>query len=74
MTNEFNFKLYSSFQSIELDFALPKEGLQRLHHCLVVGGIVRSNISNLLVNCMQRKIILLTFDVTLMRSVINKKQ
>jgi hypothetical protein len=32
MTNESNFKPYSSVQSIEFDFTLPKEGLQRLHH------------------------------------------
>ena len=50
MTNEFNFKPYSSFRSNELDFALPKERLQRYHHCVVVGGIVRSDPSNLLVD------------------------
>ena len=77
LTNESNFKPYSSFRSIELDFTLPKEGLQRIHHCIVVGGIVRSDPSKLLVNlkyCNEEKIIVLTFDVILMRSVTNKKQ
>ena len=77
MTGESDFKPYSSFRSIELDFTLPKERLQRIHHWIVVGGIVRSDPSKLLVNlkyCNEEKIIVLTFDVILMRSVTNKKQ
>ena len=77
MTNEFNFKPYSSFQSNKLNFVLPKQRLQRYHHCVVVGGIVRSDPSNLLVNlnnCIWRKVILLTFDVIWTQSVMNKKQ
>ena len=58
LTNESNFKPHSSFRSIELDFMLQKEGLQRIHHCIVVGGIVQSDPSKLLVNlkyCIWRK-------------------
>ena len=58
MRDESDFKPFSSFQSIELDFVLPKERLQRIHHWIVVGGIVQSDPSKLLVNlkhCTWRK-------------------
>ena len=44
-----DFKPDSIFQSIEFDFALLKVIFQRLHHFLVIGGIVTSNPSNLLI-------------------------
>lgn len=58
-------------------FAFSKKKLQVLHHWLVIWGIVSSNPSDLLINintlCI-KKILVLTFDVILRRSVINKKQ
>ena len=77
MRDESNFKPYSSFRSFEFDFALPKERLQIIHHFIVVGGIVRSDPSKLLVNLNilhMKKNISLTCDVIWMRSVTNKKQ